>query len=972
MAPAASLIAVLLLASGAGAARAQTSATGAIAGVVRNAAGEPLADALVVLEEQRGGTQSLFSDDRGRFRFSFLRPADYTLAIEVIGYAPTHTTDIPVRPGRDLRVDVVLDAVQTASPEPVIRRFAGGALRPGPGGRAQWLPRPETLPAERQELRDLGRLSSWTDESLGFEGLPASMSALLIDGAPFRPVRPPGTSIGAAAMTGFALHGFESAIATPVPLGVDVSAGAAGLLGAQTLAGTRAAQGRAEVRWSGDVLPGSSVENGDVPGFNEVQGSLALRGAAPGQGVRYAAGASLRRLERPFSRAWPEGGPAGQLLGAAAERGADVTSYPAPAALADRALDGFAAAGLRIGERHSLEASFHFASLPRLEVAEPRTGLLSTLEGTDGVGSLALRSAFGAVDNELRASLTSSVRESSASDSVPATYFVSEGLALGSSDHAARAAETAVRLGDALRLRAAGLTFTLGADALFAFHEVRRTPREDVFFGGLPQLQAQSGVLRRIEGGPPIADWSQPVYAVFGEARTTPAPGLSVRVGARAERQSLPNGEVRPDTTWSRYSPISNASADGGGWWISPRLGASWDLDREQRWIVELEGGLYHDRYDPLLLAAWQLDDGSARNRHVHSALDWPFGSPATGWTGRRLLILAPAFEPVRTGRVSGGLTHHLADGTALQVSAALRRTENLPRRTDLALLPEAFVRDQYGRSVYGTLVQQGSLLAGEPGSGRRLSEYDQIAIITSTASADYWGVTLGLEREVASGLSLTARYTYSGASDDWFGARDAGWGALAPSGLGEAWTDGRSDFDVPHRLAAGLFLDLSRVRLSALLRVESGLPFTPGFRYGVDANGDGDVGNDPAFIDPDLPGMAELLGAWPCLAESSGRFAARNGGRANTWKALDLAADARLLRFGRVSTSVLLEALGLLDTGREVPDAALYLVDPNGETVTGTSDVVTVPLLVNPDFGRTLTRRQPGRRLRVGLSLVW
>ena len=971
---AASLIAALLLAFGAGAGTAQTSTTGAISLVATDAAGVPLTEVLITLADQRSGVErSAVSDDRGGFHFALLTPGPYTLSVELLGFAPTRVTDIPVRAGVDVSVEIGLDAVAAASPEPVTRRFAATALDAGSAGRAQRLQRRGIIPTPRQELRDLARLSSWTGASQGFEGLPPAAGALLIDGTPFRAARLAGMSEGAATPSGFAVQGFATADAMPVPFGLDVAEGAGGLLSARTLAPARGTSMRIEGRWSGDVLPLSDVEGGDVPDYNEIHGAFTMQGSAPARGVAYAAGVAVRRGERPFSAAWPVGTAAGPLLAEAAAKGADVAAYPAAAGLADRALGGFGAAELRMGERHVLAGSVHFASLPRVDVIEPRSGLLASSEGTDLVGSLALRSAFGGMHNELRAAFTTSARESSGLEPLPATYFVSDGLALGTLEGAARASETDFRLADALLMRGGGFTFMVGADALFSFHEVRRGPRDEVFFGGLPQLQAQTGVLGRIEAGPAVADWSQPTLALFGEARTMPAPGLSVRIGVRAERQSLPNDEVRADTTWARYSTVSNASADGGGWRIGPRLGLNWDLEQQHRWIIDLDAGVYHDRYDPLLLAAWQLDDGSALNRRFHGTLAWPSGGATTGWTGRRLLLLSPAFEPVRTGRVSGGVTYHLAEGTALQASAAFRRTDNLPRRTDLGVMPESFVRDQYGRSVYGTLAQQGALLAAEPGSGRRLGEYDQIALISSAASADYWGVTVGLERDVASGLSFTARYTFSRATDDWFGARAGGWGALAPPGLADPdWTDATADFDVPHRLAAGLTLDVPRARLGALFRLESGLPFTPGFRYGVDANGDGDAGNDPAFIDPDLPGMAEVMAAWPCLAESRGRFAARNSCRADAVLALDLAADVRLFQLGRVSSSVLLEVLGLLDPGHTVPDAALYLVDPDRETVSGTNDVVTVPLLVNPTFGTELARREPGRRLRVGVSLTW
>ncbi|MHB1170480.1 MAG: hypothetical protein ACYC28_14480, partial [Longimicrobiales bacterium] len=204
---------------------------------------------------------------------------------------------------------------------------------------------------------------------------------------------------------------------------------------------------------------------------------------------------------------------------------------------------------------------------------------------------------------------------------------------------------------------------------------------------------------------------------------------------------------------------------------------------------------------------------------------------------------------------------------------------------------------------------------------------------------------------------------------DDWFGARDAGWTRTMPVGFDE-WIDDTSDFDVPHRGVIGAIARAPfGLTVSALYRVESGLPFTPGFRAGVDVNGDGIANNDPAFVDASVPGMSELIGQWSCL--SSGDFAARNSCRADYVQTLDASASLRLFTVNDISASVHVEAYDLLDAERRMPDSALYLVDPTAPLdVNG--DVVSVPLVANPDFGEPRAWPLAGRTLRLGLSLNW
>ena len=76
-------------------------------------------------------------------------------------------------------------------------------------------------------------------------------------------------------------------------------------------------------------------------------------------------------------------------------------------------------------------------------------------------------------------------------------------------------------------------------------------------------------------------------------------------------------------------------------------------------------------------------------------------------------------------------------------------------------------------------------------------------------------------------------------------------------------WRDGTSDFDLPHRVAAGVeirFPGSMGPRLSGIYRYRSGYPFTPGFPIGVDVNAE-KVAMINAGLSPIVePGLPELL----------------------------------------------------------------------------------------------------------------
>jgi hypothetical protein len=306
-----------------------------------------------------------------------------------------------------------------------------------------------------------------------------------------------------------------------------------------------------------------------------------------------------------------------------------------------------------------------------------------------------------------------------------------------------------------------------------------------------------------------------------------------------------------------------------------------------------------------------------------------------------------------------------------------VRRTDHLPRREDLNLAPTVAANDQYGRPIYGELAKNGGLLAAVPESNRRFVEFDQVWGIEATGESRYVGLTLSAERPLIGGFGAWASYTWSKTEDDWLignPAEPLSQLSPFPHGLSGDWQDGRSDLDVPSRALVGVELKLPGSygpHLTALYRFQSGYPFTPGFRPGVDANADGSAVNDVAYVDNAVAGIADLVSQWPCLSSQVGGFAERNACRGPNLHSLDarLAIDIGLA--GERSVSIVLDAVNLIATENGRVDNALYLVDPAGSlTVSPDGRNYTVPLIANPDFGTLITRFTPQRFLRLGLRV--
>jgi hypothetical protein len=64
------------------------------------------------------------------------------------------------------------------------------------------------------------------------------------------------------------------------------------------------------------------------------------------------------------------------------------------------------------------------------------------------------------------------------------------------------------------------------------------------------------------------------------------------------------------------------------------------------------------------------------------------------------------------------------------------------------------------------------------------------------------------------------------------------------------------------------------------------------------------------------------------------------------------------------------IEGFNLTEPEQAVWDHALYAVDPAVPLVVGAGGQVTVPLVVNPNFGRRLVLKTPGRTVRLGLRV--
>jgi hypothetical protein len=973
----------------------QSISSGTLEGAVHDGTGAPIAGARVVaIEVATGVSHAHFTDRHGGFRFRLLPPGDYDVFAEELGYQPKRVEGVPIRPAGRRHLTIRLETVDLPVDEVSVARFDLPA-EDSRAGMSQWFSHLEirALPEERRELTELARLSTISSPELATEGLPGWLSGVALNGMLHTPMRHPDLTAGKLAAVAFPLSAFSAAELINNAVDVEWSGAAGAFLSAYTLRGSRRHRVRAYGDWSGGAATSSDLFEGRELGTHTFRGAAVVSGPIIPDTAHYVLGFEAQRLELPLPRPWEITALDSALVAVAQDSfGVDLRPYTEPRVTSSELFSGFGQFDWQIAEGHSIGLRANFAALevggdvdidPDLGPAHTAS-LGSVVDGWDLSGGATLSSIFSAlVSQELRLSVDRSSREYTGT-SVPGTRIVDGGLGYGT-DPAIQGEfeQLEMRARETLHLTLPRHQLKFGASGFLASVDQRYSQSRggEFIFAGADEFARLEGTFKQMIGAPPFAKFQNWGFGLFLQDAWSAAPGLQVLVGLRYDYLRLDRAEVQRNIEWEELTGLDNTDFDRSITGLSPRFGFRWDLGQRGEWLVRGSAGTYQDHVSHALFAEIVTHDGPVEFRRAVGVLDsWPdVPLAATApTTGPRLSLLGPGFQPPRTGRASLGVTRLFPDRTAIHLSGTYRYTDHLPQRHDLnrPLAPTA--RDQHGRPIYGTLVKQGSLLAADPGSNRRFSDFDLVSALDADGVSSFWGGTIAVERHTGDWFDVIASYTLSRTEDDWLSGRGAGPEAELtpfPGNLnGQDWADARSDYDVPHRLAVGAqFKWASRpagVRLAAFYRFESGQPFTPGFRDGVDVNADGSPFNDPAFVDPDVPGMEELLAEWDCLADLVGQFAERNSCRGPSTHRLDARVAVGFYDILDHPIEIVVDALNILDASTSVRDRALFLMDRDGTLDVGPEGTVTLPLVVNPNFGQALAQHTNGRALRLGIRV--
>ncbi len=964
-------------------AAAQTVVSGDVSGRVLTSDGRSIPDAVVTLHSlEMDVTREAATDLAGSYAIQFMSPGRYEMRVEAFGYRPLVRPVVRVEAGASRLVNVTL----IASPPPVTQVdtvMEGGMALSRWSGAGPSISSSD-LDAQRDLLGGwtaLARFSSVLGPSLGSQGLPGMMTAQVVDGVPFFAARHPylrGESTGSPA---FPASSLARASVLQDPGDVYFIGDVGTTLAATTRAGKGPGSGGIEGAWSSDALWSSGTLDVTKPPTMTSYRAAGHTGVTlvPDTSRLFVAGEALSQQSPLASRV-----PADQLTGLS---GVD------PAIL-----DGLTSPSVETVSRISgLARLDHWGGTTRLTL---RAAGGHETRDYDGEGPGSLGYGLGAPEKatDLSAAMTLVSRYEqglslevlggislsdrtwgNATGLAPAT-LVGPGLSLGEAPgSSAKVSRIDIFVAPALHFPLGGGNAKAGLSIQATSHTFDQTfaGDGDLFFSDGAALTQGDGVYTR--GTSSETSFSTSRVGAFAQYAWTASPGLRIVAGGRVDWEKIPKSGVTLDTDWETASGLRNneyptSLAQPGG-----VLAATWDVRGDERTILYGSGSVMNGAFDPSLVHEVIAQDGAAKlRRYIGTGISWP--DPSNGPQGTRsaaiLTLLGPDSRAPRSYALGGGLVQDLGSGWVMHASASVRRTDFLPRRRDLNLPAYPLVQDAHGRDIFGDLQQIGSMVVPALGSNRRFGDFGTVWGVDPDGWSKYRGLSVGLEHATQES-DVFVSYTRSRTTDNWIGAArglpDATLDPHLPEVGGAAWADGTSDFDIPDRLVAGarMHLDVGLGgEISASYTFQSGRPFTPGYRTGVDANGDGSARNDVAWIPP-LSELGDLAGSWPCLADQAGGFADRNSCRGPSSSTLNAGVRLGIAAVGGRTLSLTVEGFNLIENSSGLVDTALLLVDPtNPIQRSGDGTVVTLPTTVNPAFGQVILPATPGRILRVGFRI--
>ncbi|MBL8115648.1 MAG: TonB-dependent receptor [Acidobacteria bacterium] len=400
-------------------------------------------------------------------------------------------------------------------------------------------------------------------------------------------------------------------------------------------------------------------------------------------------------------------------------------------------------------------------------------------------------------------------------------------------------------------------------------------------------------------------------YGIFLQDDFRPVPNVTVSLGVRYDLDTKGNN---PDQTYPQ-SPEPRSKDSNN---IQPRLGFSWDLSKDGRFVARGGAGIFTGRY--LLVPAFQeLSFNGVTGRRLRTRVSLPG------------LAIDPA-NPFNTGFLLPSIDLALLDGKVEAPEARQASVGFTARLGNTGLYAD--VEGIYAKGKKEIVIYDANW-RGNAAPGRPNAAFGQINKYGNDGRSEYKALVLSLNGNLKGGHLVTASATFGNKkniSDDFSPEFPTGYPS-DPANLEAEYGRARSDERFRFVLSGVFRLPLG-FTAGPIFEYGAGQPWTS--RYGYDFNGDGKTGDRE-------PGVERFGEDGPAFRQLSLRIT----------KAFNL---------GPVTLDVIAEAFNLLNTTNyDVTsiDNSKYFSGP-------TLAAPTRPYVANPNYGNYRATLSP-REIQLG-----
>ncbi len=317
--------------------------------------------------------------------------------------------------------------------------------------------------------------------------------------------------------------------------------------------------------------------------------------------------------------------------------------------------------------------------------------------------------------------------------------------------------------------------------------------------------------------------------AAFVQDDWRPLPNLTVSVGLRYDLDTNGNNEgfTHPLVPEPRERDTNN---------FQPRLGLSWDVKKDGRFVARAGWGLFVGR-NLLVPAFTELQQNGVTGRKLYTRVNG-------------LLYGLPAFALDPNNPMTTGLPLPI-DITLLDQELVAPEASQFSAGLTSRLWQSGLYLDVEGIWVKGKkeLIVHDVNWNGNATHTRPMAQYNQVNVYSNDGESEYKALTFALNGSLKGGHLVTGSVTFSSKhnrSDDFSPEFPTGYPS-DPADLPNEWGRGRSAERMRFVLS-GVFRLPWQFTAAPIFNYGSGQPWTR--RYGYDFNGDGKTGDRMPGVD--------------------------------------------------------------------------------------------------------------------------